>query len=159
MGFQRDPVCEICNVLEADNDFVVLRTAFWNVVLAPDQMYLGRAYITALDHVPDLGALGPDRYMELYMVKLQYEDLVKRAFGAVHVTYAELGNHGYRTNPPHAHFHSHVRPRYRNPVVVGGETFVDIEFGNHHLRDPRLVPEEVLREIFADLQAIKHAAP
>jgi diadenosine tetraphosphate (Ap4A) HIT family hydrolase len=151
-NYDRDPDCEICAVVDDQNQYTILRTEDWVVNLAPDQLYIGRVYITALDHLPDLPSLGPTRAADLYELKCQYEAAVKKAFDATHITYAELGNHGYRTNPPHAHFHAHVRPRYREPVQFAGLEFADELFGNHHSRETRRVPEEVMRSIAVELR-------
>lgn len=153
MDYVRFPGCDVCRSVDSPESWIIFRSEFWGVDLAPDQRYLGRVYITTLDHVPDVPSLGKARWLDYYEVLCQYEALVKRVFGATHLTYATLMNHGYRSNPPHPHVHTHVRPRYRSPVDFAGVKFKDKRFASHHLRRPRPASNELLRDIAVELRA------
>ena len=62
-----------------------------------------------------------------------------------------------RVQDPRPHVHYHVRPRYSKPQTVGGEVFVDLDFGEHHRRDtPREVSPETLQEIKRLLLAVEN---
>ncbi len=145
--------CDICAVLAADEQVVVFETASWRVSLAPDQYYLGRAYVTSLRHVPELSGLSTAEFKELWEVIRRYEKAAKQNLDATHVTWMALMNNAYRVSRPLPHVHWHVRPRYAHPVRIGDKVFDDPEFGNHHQRDMEdVVSIELLREICAQLQ-------
>ena len=41
-------------------------------------------------------------------------------------------NSFYKSPEPCPHVHVHVRPRYKNPVVINGNTYWDHNFGHHY---------------------------
>lgn len=118
-----------------DDDFVLYQTRYWRVTLAPDQYYLGRAYVTALRHVPSLGALTFRQWSDLQQVIGWYEAAAAEVLGAALVTWVALMNNAFRDADPVPHVHWHVRPRYSHDVEFAGQTFSDPEFGGHHQRE------------------------
>lgn len=140
--------CDICDLINRPDDYLIHRTQHWRVTLAPDQYYLGRAYVTTNDHIGDLPMLSAEAWMELHQVIQDYEAAVRHSLQATHVTWAALMNNAYRESMPKPHVHWHVRPRYFKPVTIAGYTFDDPEFGEHHQREETLeVPHEVMLEI------------
>ncbi len=140
--------CQVCDILESEGRMGIVTTEFWQVTLAPDQFYLGRAYVTSIRHVGELSDLSEDEWMDLRFVIQSYEEQVKTRLGATHVTWAALMNNAYRDPDPKPHVHWHVRPRYAHPVEIGGIEFSDLEFGEHHKREvTNVVPRELLRQI------------
>lgn len=134
--------CDVCEILQSDTDSqVIYQTAYWRVSLATDQYYLGRAYVTALQHAPSLSSLSTDAWTDLHEVIMVYEAAAVYGLGARHVTWAALMNNAYRDVVATPHVHWHVRPRYSEPVTIGGVTFVDREFGEHHQREAKLEVE------------------
>ena len=41
-------------------------------------------------------------------------------------------NSFYKETEPNPHLHMQVRPRYDEPVMVNGNTYIDSEFGHHY---------------------------
>ncbi len=136
----------------------MLQTPYWRVVLdASDQCYLGRMYITARRHVEHEEELSFEEWLDLRHVKRRIAKMAKKGLKATHITSALLMNNAYRAQDPRPHVHYHVRPRYSKPQTVGGEVFVDLDFGEHHRRDtPREVSPETLQEIKRLLLAVEN---
>ena len=135
LEFTSEPGCDICPFLHgAGDDEVVLETRYWRAVLAPDQYYLGRMYLTSRRHFGNMGEMSFEEAAELRHVFWRLEYMAKGGLGAEHVTYAFLMNNAYSEEIPRPHVHAHVRPRYSEPVTVAGITFTDPTFGAHHLR-------------------------
>lgn len=148
MDTVRDPQCDICRLVGGANEANIFSTDYWNVAVCPDQLYLGRVYITSLYHIETFEELGSDQVLDWHSAIKQYSAMVKNAFGADLVTVATLMNNAFQVDPPHPHVHSHVRPRYRRPVNFAGTTFVDECFGHHHVRDQsRVMSADFLFEV------------
>jgi diadenosine tetraphosphate (Ap4A) HIT family hydrolase len=65
-------------------------------------------------------------------------------------------NNAYQNTPPDPHVHWHVWPRYRNPVELEGEAFVDEYFGHYlSLDKKRSVSPELRRMIEGRILASK----
>lgn len=159
--------CDICNIMSSQDQVIVFQTDFWRVSLAPDQYYLGRAYVSTLRHVEELSLLTTFEWGDLKYVVDLYEKMVKTNLQATHVTWAALMNHAYQKPRPAPHVHWHVRPRYSQPtqftywekhepalgkrssgIQLVSRKFSDPEFGHHHQRDAtELVTNEMLLEI------------
>ncbi len=159
MGNIRDPLCHTCNALDtAPDSLVIFRSEFWGVTLHPDQLYLGRVYVTLLDHIPEREDLSPEQVLGWHETLKRYRTMAQKAFGAAYITEATLMNNAYQHDPPHPHVHSHVRPRYREPFHLEGwnVTFGDPNFGHHHIHgegNERLVPHDMLVAIAYKLRA------
>ena len=62
-------------------------------------------------------------------------------------------NSFYKDADPDPHLHIHVRPRYDKPVVLGGSTYTDREFGHHYaLNKSGAIPAQDKEELFARLK-------
>ncbi len=137
MDFNPEPGCAICNILSGGvDDEVVLETNYWRAVLAPDQMYLGRMFLTSRQHVGETEDLGFEAWMELRHVIWRLRGMAVKGLGATHMTHAFLMNNAYAEDPPCPHVHAHVRPRYRDRQIIDGVVFSDSAFGSHHKRGP-----------------------
>jgi diadenosine tetraphosphate (Ap4A) HIT family hydrolase len=119
-----------------------VRSGYWQVSLAPDQFYLGRAYVTSLEHVPTLSELSDEMWLDLRQVIRGHEISCAESFGATHVTWSALMNNAYRAGEPKPHVYWHARPRYRQPVWVEGRWYNDPDFGSHHQRTLRIEPKQ-----------------
>ena len=42
------------------------------------------------------------------------------------------GNDFYKEAVPNPHLHIHVRPRYKNTVVINNHAYIDTEFAHHY---------------------------
>ncbi len=124
-------------------------TERWKVILAKDQTYLGRGVIS-LKRRPcaSLTELHDDELVDLRNnVIVPYEAAVKQAFGADMFNWACLMNNAYQNMPPDPHVHWHVWPRYRNPVEVEGEMFVDEYFGHYLSLDQKRIASDEVRQV------------
>lgn len=148
-GALREPNCDICGFLDTEEPGIVLISEYHRLILAPDQRYLGRAYLTLGRHAARISDLTSSEVMDMFDVISRYERAVRNTLGATHLTTVTLMNNAYREPDPLPHVHSHLRPRYgKAPVEAAGLTFSDPNPGEHHLRDSqRLVGDEVLAEI------------
>lgn len=136
-SFAAQERCTICQLLRKtpESDYVIAQSTYWRITLAPDQLYLGRCYVTTLRHVPHLSQLSIVEWMDLHAVITELEAAAVHRLGATHVTWAALMNNAYQLPDPQPHVHWHVRPRYGAPTTVGDVEMVDGEFGHHHERD------------------------
>lgn len=126
----------------------ILRTEYWNVELAPNHAYLGRAYVTLLKHKASLSELASAEWQDFEALVKKLEFAYREAFSADPLNWSCLMNNAYQDKPYNPHVHWHLIPRYENPVQIGGLTFEDEEFG--HMFAPfkeRLVDDHVVEEI------------
>ncbi len=126
--------CEWCNLSKEDRKYLLSDTRYWNVYLADEQDYIGRGIIILKRHCSSLPELTNDEWMELFPIIKKYEKCVKTVFGAELCNWSCLMNNFYKSPEPCPHLHIHVRPRYKNPVVINGNTYLDHHFGHHYSR-------------------------
>jgi len=107
---------------------------FWFVLLADDQTYPGRSFVTLKRHCGDLAELTKDELLDFHEVLRGFEKALKKSFNATLFNWTCLMNHGFKQKPYNPHVHWHVRPRYDHEVVIGEEHFIDQEFGTHYGR-------------------------
>src|SRR4051812_32724823 len=116
--------CEICNALPPDHT-TILEGKAWQIRLAYDQKYLGRALIMAYRHVGSVSELTEDEWAELHRLIKRYESAITELFGARLFNWACLMNNAFKEDQPQPHVHWHVRPRYSHAVESIGRSFVD----------------------------------
>jgi diadenosine tetraphosphate (Ap4A) HIT family hydrolase len=125
-----------------------LTTQYWKIFLADDQMYLGRIVIKTITPRESLPEITEEEQKDFFFLIKKLENFYKEVLGATMFNYSCLMNDAYRDGEiPHVHFH--MRPRYKNPTIVLGETFIDPNFGEHYI-SPTLEgtkPVEVGEEI------------
>lgn len=139
--------CDICQLLAVRNE-VIFQTEYWRVTLAPDQAYLGRAYVTLLEHRSSLAELNLLQLMDWHRVVVRYEGMVWLEFGAAVFNWSCLMNNAFQVDNPQPHVHWHVRPRYAQIPSVNGAEFPDASFGHHYDRQrTRLVSPRMLASI------------
>ena len=82
------------------------------------------------------------------------ENLFKETFNATMFNWSCLMNDAFKDSSPKPQVHWHFRPRYENPVEIGGHVFKDSNFGHHYLRgaDEKIVSKEILKAINDKLQ-------
>lgn len=67
--------------------------------------------------------------------------------------YLKKTNGFYKESEPNPHLHIHVRPRYDEPVMVDGHSYVDSEYGHHYaLNKSGVLPAEDKEEVFVRLK-------
>ena len=148
--------CDICGHLQSGANQVAL-TDYWAVLLAPDQGYLGRCYVTLREHKGSLADLSEDEWVDYAGIVRKLEHSVAEAFGAAPSNWACMMNNAYRQTPANPHVHWHFRPRYNKSYTLNGVTFDDPLYGHHYDRDQRKTVDsrtfelirETLQEAFA----------
>ncbi len=128
---------------------LVANTKHHRLVIVNDQLYLGRAALIARRHIPRISEMSIGEQVDWTEALVRYEKTCIQVFGATHLTVANLNNHGYREGGV-PHVHSHLRPRYAEPIGFAGLNFEDPNPGDHHLHgddNVRLVSEDVIQRI------------
>jgi len=124
------------------------------IILAPDQGYLGRAYVTLRDHKSSLGELSEAEWQDYAVIVKRVENACKQGLGATLFNWSCLMNNAYQNKPYMPHVHWHFRPRYENPVIVNSVTFEDPEFGFHYDREQKhTVDKETFAMILEKIKA------
>jgi diadenosine tetraphosphate (Ap4A) HIT family hydrolase len=60
------------------------------------------------------------------------ENCLKSVLGADLCNWSCLMNDFFKKQEPDPHLHLHCRPRFKNPVTINGNEYVDEEFGHHY---------------------------
>lgn len=146
--------CEICEILATQNggqDCVLLETDLWRVVLDSNQRFLGKAFVTLLNHKETVSQLNSDEWSDLHAIMRKLEKSTKIAFSPTHFNWLCLMNlAAWENKSTHVHWHFH--PRYDQPVDFAGETFVDAEYLKRALKTDHNVGDEILRKISQKLK-------
>lgn len=138
--------CDGCQ--KAGENELVYQTKFWKVIIATDQAYLGRCFVTLKRHCGDLAELENHEWSDFIEIVKRLEFALKKSFGATLFNWACLMNYAYQNDPPNPHVHWHLRPRYNHEVDFADETFEDPEFGFHYDNGrTRKVSEQVKRKL------------
>ena len=85
------------------------------------------------------------------------EFIYKEVLGAELSNWSCLLNNFYKETTPNPHLHLHVRPRYKNAIVINDHSFEDTEFAHHYALKKetwdsvkRLIPKkDRMREVYA----------
>lgn len=141
--------CEICPILETHNngkDIQILESDYWRVVLDPNQRFLGKLFVTLLEHKPTLSDLSLEQWDDLHSVMKKLEGAIKQAFQPSHFNWSCLMNIA-AMNDQQTHVHWHLHPRYAEPITVNGEVFEDTEWYPRKEKTNHVASEETLRMI------------
>lgn len=123
-----------------------METRFWKVILSYDQYYLGRCVILCKRHCSSMSELNDDEVLDFFELVRKFETSLKKSFGTIMFNWCCLMNNAYKTNDD-SHVHWHVRPRYRDKVVIEGEEFVDGNFSQHYDNSRnKIIDEKVVLE-------------
>ena len=68
--------------------------------------------------------------MKAIIDRLEY--IYKEVLSAELCNWSCLLNSFYKEAAPNPHLHIHVRPRYKNAVVVNNHAYIDTEFAHHY---------------------------
>jgi len=124
--------CISCQTPKQDE--LICETAYWRVILAPNQSYLGRCFVTLKRHCGDLAELKQEEWLDFAEIIKRLESALKKSFKATMFNWTCLMNNAYQVDPPNPHVHWHFRPRYNHKVEFAGAIFEDPEFGHHYDR-------------------------
>ena len=107
-------------------------TQYWKIALVEDQMYFGRLVIKTIQPRISLPDITEEEQKDFFNLIKKLETFFKEEFQATMFNYSCLMNNAYRDGEiPHVHYH--FRPRYKSPVTVQGQIFVDPNFGEHYI--------------------------
>lgn len=139
-------ICEWCNLTEEERKWLVLESANWTVYLADIQDYVGRCILVANRHCGNISDLNISEWTELKELIDKLEKFYKEILGADLCNWSCLMNSFHKKISPNPHVHIHVRPRYKQPIIINGRTYVDTEFGHHYIlsKDTQLCGEDRL---------------
>lgn len=147
--------CEICPIIATKNnnqDVILLETERWRVVLDPDQRFLGKSFITLLEHKESISDLSSDDWQELRVVMQRLEVAVSAVFRPSHFNWSCLMNNAAVADQS-THVHWHFHPRYKAPIEFVGDVFEDTELVPPKQRTVHLVDAEKLQTIASAIQA------
>lgn len=132
----------------------LLTTKYWVVILAFDQGYLGRCFVTLRAHKGSLGKLSNDEWNDFALIVKALEEACRRGLSSTLFNWSCLLNNAYQEKPYRPHVHWHFRPRYENVVTINGEKFEDPDFSHHYDREHKhLVGGETLAMILERIKA------
>ncbi len=143
--------CEICPILATHNnnkDVQIIQTEKWRVVLDPNQSYLGKSFVTLLDHKSSLSDLDEEDWKDFKTLVGRLENGMRKAFQPNHFNWSCLMNIA-AMNGQETHVHWHVCPRYDRPVTIANQTFEDTQWYPRE-DNPNHVVDRVVLQIIAD---------
>ena len=148
-----DKSCTICQFLK-EPLHPIIRTKYWNVELGTNQAYIGRAYVTLLDHKGRLSDLTHEEWRDFEELVGKLEVAYLKGLGAEPINWSCLMNNAYQEEPYNPHVHWHLIPRYQKPVQIGDLVFRDEEYGHMFApRKERSIDESVLSTISDRIKA------
>jgi len=124
--------CNWCVLSDDEKKWLLIKNRNWSVYLADEQDYIGRCIVVLNRHCGCLSELTDDEWMELKHMIKKLETCFKTVLGAELCNWSCLLNSFYKKPIPDPHLHLHVRPRYKNPVTLNGNQYVDEEFAHHY---------------------------
>ena len=123
-------MCEWCDYKETE--WLLYQSLYWSVYLADRQDYIGRCILVLNRHCGSLSELDISEWTELKTMIDRLERLYKEVLGAELCNWSCLLNDFYKEAVPNPHLHIHVRPRYKNTVVINDHAYTDTEFAHHY---------------------------
>ena len=94
-------------------------------------------------HCGSLSELDISEWIDLKTIIDKLECVYKEALGAELSNWSCLLNNFYKETTPNPHLHIHVRPRYKNAIVINKHSYEDTEFAHHYaLKKEELLLDE-----------------
>lgn len=125
-------LCNWCNLSEDDMKYLLYESDNWRVFLADEQDYIGRCILVLKRHCPSLAELNEDEWSELLKHIKKLEKCFKTLFHVDLCNWSCLMNSFFKEDNPCPHLHIHVRPRYKNPIIINESVYSDEDFGHHY---------------------------
>lgn len=147
--------CEICPILATHNDgkdIQIIESRYWRVVLDPNQQFLGKAFVTLLEHKSAISDLSAEQWNDLHDVMRKLEAAIKKAFNPSHYNWSCLMNIA-AMNGQETHVHWHIHPRYSHPVTVNDEAFEDAQWYPRQEKTDHVVSSKSLQVIADKIKA------
>ena len=141
--------CAWCDLTEKDREYLLVDSLYWSVFLADEQDYVGRCILVLKRHCGSIAELTEGEWQDLLEIVRRLEACLKKVLGADLCNWSCLMNSFYKDPAPDPHLHIHVRPRYKNPVAINGNTYRDEEFGHHYsIKKAGQLGREDRREVY-----------
>ena len=83
-------------------------------------------------HCGSLSELDISEWIELKTIIDRLEYIYKDILGAELNNWSCLLNNFYKEAIPNPHLHLHVRPRYKNAILINNHSYIDTEFAHHY---------------------------
>ena len=155
MGVCSMRMCEWCAYKE--NKWLLHKSSHWSVYLADVQDYVGRCILVLNRHCGSLSELDLSEWIELKTIVDKLEYIYKEVLGAELSNWSCLLNNFYKGTTPDPHLHLHVRPRYKNEIIINNHAYTDAEFAHHYAQKKEdLLLEEDKHTLYLLMQ--KHFA-
>jgi ATP adenylyltransferase len=145
--------CSICSWSLEDQEYLFIHESkYWRIVLAYNQILVGRCVIHLKRHCGDIAEINPDEVLDWQQIVVLIETALKKAFNVTMFNWSCLMNQSYRKDPPNPHIHWWVVPRYNHSVKIGNYIFEDPLFGNPYdhaakLELPIVVRQQIVKMI------------
>lgn len=141
-----------CEYFDKVKDYghCLAESRYWLILLAPDQRNLGTCVVALKRDETSLSGLNDREWLDFSKIVQDLESALQTAFPVTMFNWGCLLNSGYKKDPPDAHLHWHLIPRYNNPVKFADYIFKDPCFGKSTMHDRSDFPgitDEVRREI------------
>ncbi len=138
MLFQLDPKYD---------QYIIKEFQFWRLYLHGNQYFPGRMYAAAYRDFIQKRHMTHNEAEELFHIECVASDAITLLTMAPHFNYFWGANEW-----PHAH--SHIIPRYKDPVTIFGHTFKDEFWGQNYGEYPKSyqIPRDVETGILVNLR-------
>ena len=94
-------------------------------------------------HCGSLSELDLSEWIDLKTIIDKLECVYKEVLGAELSNLSCLLNNFYKETIPNPHLHIHMRPRYKNAIVINKHSYEDTEFAHHYaLKKEELLLDE-----------------
>ena len=104
-------------------------------------------------HCGSLSELDISEWIELKTIMDRLECIFREVLGAELSNWSCLLNNFYKEAIPNPHLHLHVRPRYKNAVVINNHSYTDAEFAHHYaLKKESLLPDDDRQILYAQMK-------
>lgn len=143
--------CKWCDYKE--NEWLLYQSLHWSVYLADIQDYVGSCILVLNRHCGSLSELDISEWIELKTIIDRLECIFREVLGAGLSNWSCLLNNFYKEAIPSPHLHIHVRPRYKNAVVINNHSYTDAEFAHHYaLKKESLLPDDDRQILYAQMK-------
>ena len=140
-------MCQWCDY--KDDKWLLHKSLHWSVYLADVQDYPGRCILVLNRHCGSLSQLDIPEWIDLKTIIDKLEYIYKEILGAQLCNWSCLLNSFYKEAAPDPHLHLHVRPRYKNAVVINSHSYEDTEFAHHYgLKKEDVLADEDKQTLF-----------
>jgi diadenosine tetraphosphate (Ap4A) HIT family hydrolase len=147
-------ICPICSWSAEDQEYLfICDSRFWRIVLAPNQILVGRCVIHLKRHCGDISELNSEEVLDWLHMVVIIETALRKAFDATMFNWSCLMNYSYHECPPNPHIHWWVVPRYNHSVLVSNYKFEDPQFSHPYDHAMRLeLPKDIRQQIVEQIQ-------